>query len=461
LGAAFPAGIDPVTEIIFGADSVCGVECGCDLLTSGGCSDANRLGPTVYGDLSFIGDPVDSDGDGFFDTIPFSLTGVDNGSGPDLCPVGGGQTTLAFIEVTDTLPVDDTSTITQDLSGQGVFDDNNEPLGTTEYFTAVGSTSAEVQVFIDRVPDDVPGDGTDEYLVKLETAFEVFRLTIGVKLPLGTPLGAYQFSGCPPQPVSGGAGSAVLGCTNDTLGPSVDETNSLSFGPTADLNPGTPEQDHPDVMYLTVQGELDSEDTLATNPFTLVQIPPSDESARVILGTLAIPEGDPPPVPTSEGTVLFTNLAGLGEPIMLPTGSFSIASTFLAGSGVVTSDRDGDGITDDSENCLNAFNPDQDDRGGLLQTTFDGLGDACQCGNLFKDPSKPGALFADDVVSGLKFLAGALSDPDAPEICSVSTEADGSRAGAECNIKDLVVLKRATNGAGGVQQACSRTEPSG
>jgi hypothetical protein len=214
-------------------------------------------------------------------------------------------------------------------------------------------------------------------------------------------------------------------------------------------------------MYITVQGELDSEDGGATNPFTLVQIPASAASARVILGKLTIPEGAPPPVPTSEGTILFTNLAGLGEPIVLPTGSFSIAGSYLAGSGTVTTDRDGDGITDDSENCLNAPNPDQADHGGYLQSTFDGLGDACQCGNLFKDPANPGAVYADDVVSGLQFLAGAPSDPDAPEICSVSIEADGSREGSECNIKDLVVLKRATNGLGGVQQACSRALPPG
>ena len=456
LGVVFPAGIDPVTEIIFGADSTCGAGCGCDLAD---CSGANRLGPTVNPALSFIGTPVDSDGDTLPDTVPFSLTGVDSGSGPNLCPPGGGETSLAFIEVIDTLPEDDTATLTQDLSGQGVFGEDDQLLSTTDYFTAVGSTRAEVQVFIDRVPDDVLGDGIDEYFVKLATTLEVFQLTIGIKLPLGTPLGAYQFSGCAPQ--TGGAGSAVLGCTDDTLGPSVYETNSLSFGPTADLDPGTPEVDHPDVMYLTVQGELDSANSGDTNPFTLVQIPPSATSVRVILGRLAIPEGAPPPVPTSEGTILFTSLAGLGEPIVLPTGSFSIASTFLAGSGTVTIDRDGDGITDDSENCLNAFNPDQSDLGGLLQTTFDGLGDACQCGNLFKDPLKPGAVFEDDVVAGLQFLAGALSDPDAPEICSVSTEVDGSREGTECNIKDLVVLKRATNGLGGVQQVCSRAEPSG
>ena len=435
MSIAFPATIDPETEIIFGLD---------------------QLGMTVDRTMSFIFAPVDSDGDTVPDTVPFSFTGVDTGSGPNLCPVGGGETSLVFIEVIDTLPEDDTAVLTDSQA----FDGDGQP--TTGFFTTVGSNSAQVQIFIDRVPDDIPEDGTDEYFVKLASELEVFQFTLGIKLPLGTLLGDYQFIGCPPQPLdlgNPGAGSSVLGCTDDTLGPSVKEINSLSFGPTADLDPANPGAEHPDVMYITVQGELDSENPDATNPFTLVQIPTSATSARVILGRLAIPEGAPPPVPTSEGTILFTNLAGLGEPIVLPNGSFSIANTFLASTPTDTTDVDHDGITDDSENCVNAFNPDQSDRGGLLQETFDGLGDACQCGNLFKDSVRPGAVFDDDVVSGLQFLAGAPSDPDVAEFCSVSIEADGSSVGTECNIKDLVVLKRATNLLGSLQQACPRAQP--
>ena len=49
------------------------------------------------------------------------------------------------------------------------------------------------------------------------------------------------------------------------------------------------------------------------------------------------------------------------------------------------SDVDGDGFDDFSDNCPVTPNPGQEDNGGLDTTTPDGVGDACQCGDLSGD----------------------------------------------------------------------------
>jgi hypothetical protein len=447
LAVQFPETVDPSTDIIFGGDSTTtcgGTICGC---TTTDCSVANRLGTTVDATNSFIGTPDN-------DTQPFTLVGLSG----DLCPPPPAiQTSLAFIEVVELLPVDDTAVFSPDLNpDDGVFGAGGTQLTTTDYVTAVGSEDADIQVSIDLRPvDSIEGDGMDEYLIKLSSKFEVHRLTFGISLESGAALGAYQFGGCTSQ--TGNPSGAVFDCIPGSLGPSVDESMSLSFGPTSDVV-----LNHPDILYVSVQGELLSGETAPDLPTTLLQIPATQTASRVILGTLRVPAGASPPTPTPSGVGTFATLAGLGNPITPTIGTPpSLGSAFLSGTGASTIDRDHDTITDDSENCTHAFNPGQEDNGGLMSNTFDGLGDACQCGDLFEiTGTRDGAVFPDDVRAGLSFLADdASGDPTVVEYCSVSKEADGSREGTDCNIKDLVVLQRATSGSGPLEQACPRAEP--
>jgi hypothetical protein len=52
------------------------------------------------------------------------------------------------------------------------------------------------------------------------------------------------------------------------------------------------------------------------------------------------------------------------------------------GSGYDFPDDDGDGFSHVDDNCPYAANPDQTDRGGLNTAVPDGIGDACQCGDV-------------------------------------------------------------------------------
>ncbi len=355
------------------------------------------------------------------------------------------------------LPEDDTATWSPDLSPAGCCNAEGTELETDDYVTAIGSTDADLQVIIDRAPlDSIPD--MDDYLVKLSARFEVYRLTFGISLPSGALPADYPFADCMNPLQTGSPSGAVFNCASGSLGPSVNESMSLAFGPTDDTVLG-----HSDILYVSVQGKLPTgEDPPMNHTTTLLQIPLDQSASRVILGTLSVPEGRAAPTPTSVGVVAFAQLAGLGLPLQPNVGlDSSLGDAFLSGTGADTLDSDGDAITDDSENCLHAFNPDQSDRGGLMLTHFDGRGDACECGDLFKDPNNPGAVFDNDVNSGLQFLAGGLIEPDAPEFCSVATERDGSSLGTECNSKDLVVLQRVTgpSSSGSLEQACPRAQP--
>ncbi|MDC0358771.1 thrombospondin type 3 repeat-containing protein, partial [Oligoflexia bacterium] len=48
-------------------------------------------------------------------------------------------------------------------------------------------------------------------------------------------------------------------------------------------------------------------------------------------------------------------------------------------------DSDGDGVPDYQDNCRYASNPLQKDSGNVVSTLADGIGDACQCGDLDGD----------------------------------------------------------------------------
>jgi hypothetical protein len=287
----------------------------------------------------------------------------------------------------------------------------------------------------------------DDYLIKLESTLEVHQLTVGFRdLAAG-----YELVGCVPQT----AYPPSQGCsTPGDLEPRVDGGNSLVFGPSSGF------AQHPDIAYVTLQGNLPSGDSEIVLK-TLIQIPDSDPSPKVVLGTLRVLEGSPIPQPTSEGTAAFTAGAGLGEPVTLTSGSYEIASAFLGGTGAQTNDWDGDGVPDDSENCLYAPNRSQDDRGSVNDASlFDGIGDACQCRDFpvpplpGEPPVRDGAVLSDDVEGGLDWLVGATGDQTSPEFCSVVADPGD---GTACNIKDVVVLRREIRGlATMLPQECMR-----
>jgi hypothetical protein len=116
------------------------------------------------------------------------------------------------------------------------------------------------------------------------------------------------------------------------------------------------------------------------------------------------------------------------------------------------SDSDGDGIGDASDNCRFAANPDQRDSGGLASAVPDGIGDACQCG----DVTGNGIVNGQDANAISRYAIGAGSPLFAvPGNCDVS--GNGS-----CNGQDANAVKRAALGAASplFGQRCPNANPS-
>lgn len=97
-------------------------------------------------------------------------------------------------------------------------------------------------------------------------------------------------------------------------------------------------------------------------------------------------------------------------------------------------DVDGDGVADEIDNCLRIPNPGQSDAGGLgAGSGRDGIGDACQCG----DVSGDGRVTANDATL---IRRSRLAPPAAtlarPALCDV-----GGSAG--CSAADALIIQRA------------------
>ncbi len=145
---------------------------------------------------------------------------------------------------------------------------------------------------------------------------------------------------------------------------------------------------------------------------------------------------------TADGRIVWTGRGGY-------PGSTSYAGDQEIFMAVPTGDADGDGVDDPLDNCPLEPNPSQDDAGGIGPGSLpDGVGDACQCGDV------DGSLRVEqpDVDLLRLDLAGA-GPPPLPERCSVAGF-DGPNA-SDCDMLDVVVLRRALQQLGpGLLQLC-------
>ena len=117
---------------------------------------------------------------------------------------------------------------------------------------------------------------------------------------------------------------------------------------------------------------------------------------------------------------------------------------------VPTGDADGDGVDDPLDNCPLEPNTSQDDAGGIGPASFaDGVGDACQCGDV------DGSLRVEQAdVDLLRLDLAGVGPPPLPERCSVAGF-DGPDA-AECDLLDVVAIERALLGLDpGLLQLCA------
>jgi hypothetical protein len=113
-------------------------------------------------------------------------------------------------------------------------------------------------------------------------------------------------------------------------------------------------------------------------------------------------------------------------------------------------DTDGDGVPDYLDNCPYTANPDQKDSGGIGSgSPPDGIGDACQCGDVNNDGivNVADKTILDRSLVGLSpyFSVGAMPGY---EKCDVN--GDGL-----CNLADLTIISRAIiNESPGIHQVC-------
>ena len=97
-------------------------------------------------------------------------------------------------------------------------------------------------------------------------------------------------------------------------------------------------------------------------------------------------------------------------------------------------DTDGDGVPDDSDNCPFAANPGQEDVGGIGASSGpDGIGDACQCGDISGNGR---GTIGDSVIILRSLLIPPTATQTKPELCDV-----GGSAG--CSLADAVLILRA------------------
>ena len=142
-----------------------------------------------------------------------------------------------------------------------------------------------------------------------------------------------------------------------------------------------------------------------------------------------------------------------GEVVWLGTGNYP-GATGPSGDreifrAVPNGDADGDGVPDASDNCPLRANADQADSGGPNSASPDGIGDACQCG----DVSNDGRVDGTDVQQLRSALAaGQLGGLGAPGKCRVNG------AWAPCSELDVALLRRAVEPAvalaPGLAQTC-------
>jgi len=204
-------------------------------------------------------------------------------------------------------------------------------------------------------------------------------------------------------------------------------------------------------MYFRVLGDEPSQGgfDLAVNlPFTAVR-----------LGTIQVDtaDGDPPPLVLEGADVVSPADAALIEANAESVDTQNVALTQAGG---LLRDLDGDGIVDDSDRCIYAYDPTNTDRSGVGDPAPgpDGIGDVCQCGDAhgLSVPvgSGGGVVNNADVMLIQQALTGQNPDAEVGNRCSVSGD-------STCDIKDAVVLQLATDGPStpvgpGIGAVCQR-----
>ncbi len=199
-------------------------------------------------------------------------------------------------------------------------------------------------------------------------------------------------------------------------------------------------------------GGLDLRFAPLLGEMNLIGVAPSE-------GDLGLSNPERIKVGVKEESTLWHRIQAADPALRMPRGSLvpdPLAVQVLGDwidTALATLDSDGDGEPDASDNCPRAPNPSQSDDGGVGSSVADGVGNACQCGDVDGD----GLGDPSDVQAIRLFLAG-LSSGISPEGHRRCVAADSV---GECTIADMVRLRRVLAGlAPPVEPLCdAATEP--
>ena len=140
----------------------------------------------------------------------------------------------------------------------------------------------------------------------------------------------------------------------------------------------------------------------------------------------------PAPVPLecfdTRLTAALTNTASV---------SLDVARAGLVPAGQTAGDWDGDGVANAGDNCPFAANPGQQDGGGVDTVTPNGVGDACECG----DVSGNGKVNGQDA-NAIK-RHGLAAEPNPLFVMACNCDVSGS---GDCNGQDANAVSRAALG---------------
>lgn len=115
-------------------------------------------------------------------------------------------------------------------------------------------------------------------------------------------------------------------------------------------------------------------------------------------------------------------------------------------------DADGDGVGDNNDNCPFMANADQADAGGIGAASGpDGIGNACQCGDVSGDGK---VTTGDAVIISRSLLSPPTATQAHPELCDVN-------GNGTCTIADVVISRRAqlVPPTASIGQTCAPTHP--
>jgi hypothetical protein len=162
-------------------------------------------------------------------------------------------------------------------------------------------------------------------------------------------------------------------------------------------------------------------------------------------GDLGLPSPQRIKVGVPEQSILWYRQQSTDPTVHMPKGSnvvdanaVPLFDTWIR-SGLATLDSDEDGVADAADNCPRIANPTQTDGGGFGTSTPDGVGAACQCGDVNGD----GRVDASDG----PLIRGALAKVSGPLSAAANRRCDSASDTGECSIVSWARIQKRLSGA--------------